>query len=79
MKRAYLVPILAAAVFTPFAINKYVGSLCPELPKDVVISAKAMPSFSRQTGFSCATCHTIPPRLNRYGWIFKMKGYTEAL
>ncbi len=64
----------------PFAINEYFNSLCPELPKEVILPSKAnaLPSFARQTGFSCSTCHTIPPRLNRYGMLFKMRGYTEG-
>ena len=80
MKRAYLVAGLAAAVLTPLAVNEYFNSLCPELPKEVLkdSSAQAVPSFARQTGFTCSTCHTIPPRLNRYGMMFKMRGYTEG-
>ncbi len=80
MRKGYLILALSAAVFTPFAVNKYFNSMCPELPKDIVItkSARAMPSFARQTGFSCSTCHTIPPRLNSYGRVFKMRGYTDG-
>jgi len=79
MKKVFLLAALAGAVL-PFTINKYFGTKCPALPKGLVkkIDAYAVPSFARQTGFSCSTCHTIPPRLNRYGMIFKMKGYTEG-
>lgn len=41
-------------------------------------SSEAVPSFARQTGYSCNTCHTIPPRLNRFGNLFKLRGYTDG-
>ncbi len=80
MKKAYLFSALAFAVFAPFAVNEYFNSKCPELPKELIKinKAQALPSFARQTGFTCSTCHTIPPRLNRYGMMFKMRGYTEG-
>jgi hypothetical protein len=37
--------------------------------------AFAVPSYSRQTGLSCAVCHTNPPQLTAYGRDFKLKGY----
>ncbi|RLJ70328.1 hypothetical protein BCF55_0596 [Hydrogenivirga caldilitoris] len=76
--------ILTLAALTgavlPFAVNEYFNSRCPELPKEVILpsEAKAMPSFARQTGLSCSTCHTIPPRLNAYGRTFKIRGYTDG-
>jgi hypothetical protein len=41
-----------------------------------VPSAGAVPSFSRQTGFPCSSCHTTPPELTPLGRIFKLSGYT---
>ncbi len=38
--------------------------------------AKAVPSFARQTGQPCATCHTNFPELTPYGRRFKLSGYT---
>ncbi len=38
-----------------------------------------VPSFARQTGFSCSTCHTIPPRLNKFGTLYKISGYTSGV
>lgn len=38
--------------------------------------ASAMPSFARQTGWSCATCHTAYPQLTPMGRMFKLLGYT---
>ena len=80
MKKGALALAVVVGSTIPVAINKYLISNCPELPKDVVITntAKAMPSFTRQTGFSCSTCHTIPPRLNSYGRVFKVRGYTDG-
>jgi len=68
------------AILAPLSFNKWFNSLCPELPKGIVINepAQALPSFARQTGFSCSTCHTIPPQLNPYGRIFKIRGYTDG-
>lgn len=39
-------------------------------------SAGAVPSYSRQTGFPCSSCHTTPPELTPLGRIFKLSGYT---
>jgi hypothetical protein len=41
-------------------------------------SAKAVPSFARQTGQPCATCHTNFPELTPYGRRFKLGGYTAT-
>jgi hypothetical protein len=38
--------------------------------------AKAVPSFKRQTGLSCFTCHTVYPELTPTGRQFKLGGYT---
>ncbi len=42
-------------------------------------AAQAVPSFARQTGFSCAQCHTAFPELTPYGRSFKAGGYTQTL
>lgn len=41
-------------------------------------TAQAMPSFSRQTGQNCSTCHTqsFGPNLTPFGRDFKLSGYT---
>jgi len=39
--------------------------------------AQAVPSFSRQTGQACATCHTAFPELTPFGRHFKLTGYIE--
>jgi len=38
--------------------------------------AYAVPSYSRQTGMPCATCHYTPPELTPFGRTFKLEGYT---
>ncbi len=42
------------------------------------LSAWGVPSYSRQTGFPCSTCHTTPPELTAFGRQFKLNGYTLA-
>jgi hypothetical protein len=41
-----------------------------------VPNAQAVPSFSRQTGFPCSSCHYTPPELTPLGRTFKLNGYT---
>src|SRR3974390_1350363 len=38
--------------------------------------AQALPSFARQTGQPCGTCHTDFPGLTPFGRRFKLLGYT---
>jgi hypothetical protein len=38
--------------------------------------ANALPSYARQTGQPCGTCHTDFPGLTPYGRRFKLEGYT---
>ena len=37
--------------------------------------AQALPSFARQTGQPCGTCHTDFPALTPFGRSFKLRGY----
>jgi len=39
-------------------------------------TAYALPSFARQTGMLCSTCHTVFPELTSFGRSFKLRGYT---
>jgi hypothetical protein len=41
-------------------------------------AANALPSFARQTGQPCGTCHTDFPALTPYGRKFKIEGYTTG-
>lgn len=49
-----------------FAICLLIGTSIP---------ASAVPSFARQTGMTCAACHTIFPELTPFGREFKLNGY----
>ena len=37
--------------------------------------AHAIPAFARKFGVKCYACHTIPPALNKNGYMFKRLGY----
>jgi hypothetical protein len=37
--------------------------------------AHAIPAFARKYGVKCYTCHTVPPALNKNGYMFKRLGY----
>ena len=41
-------------------------------------SARAVPSFARQTGMQCSMCHTVFPELTSFGRYFKLTGYTMS-
>src|SRR5579863_10457312 len=41
-----------------------------------ISSANAVPSYSRQTGLACSSCHYAPPELTPFGRTFKLEGYT---
>ncbi len=41
-------------------------------------TASAVPSYARQTGQPCATCHTAWPELTPFGRQFKLMGYTSG-
>jgi hypothetical protein len=41
----------------------------------VLPSAWAVPSYARQTGMACSTCHTVFPELTPFGREFKLNGY----
>src|ERR1700688_1844730 len=43
-----------------------------------VQTASAIPSYARQTGFPCKSCHYMPPELTPLGRAFKLNGYTMA-
>ena len=38
-------------------------------------TAWAVPSYARQTGMACSTCHTVFPELTPFGREFKLNGY----
>jgi len=60
---------VAAFVLLGLAVLLTIGSTAP---------AAALPSFARQTGQPCGTCHTSFPGLTPYGRRFKLLGYTTG-
>src|SRR6516162_10689072 len=42
------------------------------------VPARALPSYARQTGQPCGTCHTDFAGLTPYGRLFKINGYTAG-
>ena len=40
--------------------------------------AQAVPSFARQTGLECNSCHTMFPELTPVGRNFKLNGFTAT-
>ena len=59
----------ALALTAILATSLTIGSTWP---------ADALPSFARQTGQPCGTCHTDIPALTPYGRRFKLLGYTTG-
>jgi hypothetical protein len=41
-------------------------------------NAHAVPSYARQTGLPCATCHSTYPELTSFGRLFKLNGYVTT-
>ncbi len=39
------------------------------------LDAHAIPAFARKYGTSCQTCHTVYPKLNPFGELFRRRGY----
>lgn len=56
-------------------VSLFISSLILVIP----LSASAVPSYARQTGMACATCHTAFPELTPFGRSFKLGGYTLTL
>ncbi len=52
------------------------GLVLPAFLLGVCLEARAVPSFTRQTGLQCAVCHSNPPELTAFGRKFKLEGYT---
>jgi hypothetical protein len=65
---------LASARFALFGAF-CLGSLAPT---GFTPPAQALPSFARQTGQPCGTCHTDFPALTPFGRRFKLLGYTTG-
>jgi len=64
----FFVPLLAVAALLVAAF----------LVIEFAAPARALPSFARQTGQPCGTCHTDYAGLTPYGRRFKINGYTTG-
>ena len=53
--------------------------LLAALPFWLTSPAEALPSFARQTGQPCTTCHAGFPELTPYGRMFKLRGYSDSI
>jgi len=58
------------------AIKGLLKLCCLTLSLTAAGTALAVPSYGRQTGMSCMSCHTSFPQLTPFGRQFKMQGYT---
>ena len=67
--------ITGASVVTAAAIFGFVFG---GVTFGVISSADALPSYARQTGQPCGTCHTDYPSLTPFGRLFKLGGYTAG-
>ena len=67
--------VTAANVVTAAAIFGFVFGA---FTFGVISSANALPSYARQTGQPCGTCHTDYPSLTPFGRLFKLNGYTAG-
>jgi hypothetical protein len=67
--------LTGAGVATATAIFGFVFSA---VTFGTIPPADALPSFARQTGQPCGTCHTDFPYLTPYGRLFKLGGYTAG-
>ena len=64
--------------FRVFAAVAFVVVAAGFLTIGFASEAQALPSFARQTGQPCGTCHTDFPALTPYGRRFKLLGYTTG-
>jgi len=60
---------------TPF-INRLAAGSCLLALLVAPQVSQAVPSYARQTGMECSSCHTTYPELTRFGRDFKLNGYT---
>jgi hypothetical protein len=69
-------PRAANATRRRFALTAFALLACGYLTIGFAPTAQALPSFARQTGQPCGSCHTDFAGLTPYGRRFKIGGYT---
>ncbi|HLV79514.1 MAG TPA: hypothetical protein VKT32_04505 [Chthonomonadaceae bacterium] len=57
------------------AISGVAVVLCSTLLLAPPAPGRAIPAFARKYHTTCARCHSVVPRLNNYGWNFKLRGF----
>ena len=67
MNRPSVIQNMRAVLGGTFFVAMYVAT---------VTTAHAVPSYARQTGLPCSSCHTTLPELTPLGRLFKVNGYT---
>ena len=68
----------SAAVAANVVIMWAIAALAIVASLGLAEPAQAVPSFARQTGQPCGTCHTDFPALTPFGRSFKLRGYTAG-
>ena len=66
-------PSIARIVRGTFVLASLAAATLIQTP-----TASAVPSYARQTGQPCSTCHTAFPELTPFGRQFKLMGYTSG-
>ena len=66
----------ALAGWSVVAASAIFGFAFGAITFSAISPAEALPSYARQTGQPCGTCHTDFPSLTPYGRKFKLLGYT---
>ncbi len=62
----------------PFVVFSRLSVLIVTILAFSPLPASAVPSFARQTGLPCNTCHTNFPELTAFGRQFKLNGYVMS-
>src|ERR1035438_5845248 len=70
-KESFMKKVLIAILASIPAL--LIASLATLNPPNV----RAVPSYARQTGLPCSSCHYNPPELNPAGRKFKLLGYVD--
>jgi len=77
MRRAvWLFPLLLAGSTSPARADARLTDLAREYVAAHLVTGHVVPSFARQTGLACSTCHYQFLALTPFGRTFKLNGYT---
>ena len=76
--KSYCITVVTAVIGFAFTLHRPAVAALALLVIDAASPARALPSFARQTGQPCGTCHTSFPGLTPFGRRFKLLGYTTG-